>query len=136
MIRGEYRYDFGDEAGHTPLLKMYTLGHRKEMMPIKADGLRYHAAAPIVSALRHSGTLKAIAYPTDEKAVFEAARLFLQAEGWLIAPESSYAVRAGIDEALKAEKAGQEKAVCMNISGHGFLDLQAYRERISILQNA
>jgi tryptophan synthase beta chain len=132
LVKGEYRYDFGDVAEHTPLLKMYTLGHKTEMAPIKADGLRYHAAAPLISALRHDDIVKAVAYPANEKAIFEAARTFLQTEGWLIAPESSYAVRAGIDEALKAEKAGEEKVICMNISGHGFLDLQAYKEKLSI----
>lgn len=132
LVKGEYRYDFGDVAEHTPLLKMYTLGHKTELAPIKADGLRYHAAAPLMSALRNEGLLKAVAYPANEKAIFEAARTFLQTEGWLIAPESSYAVRAGIDEALKAEKAEEEKAICMNISGHGFLDLQAYKEKLQI----
>jgi tryptophan synthase beta chain len=132
LVKGEYRYDFGDVAEHTPLLKMYTLGHKTEMVPIKADGLRYHAAAPLISALRNSDIVKAVAYPANEKAIFEAARTFMQTEGWLIAPESSYAVRAGIDEALKSEKNGEEKAICMNISGHGFLDLEAYREKLSI----
>jgi tryptophan synthase beta chain len=132
LVKGEYRYDFGDVVGHTPLLKMFTLGHQVEMVPIRADGLRYHAAAPLVSALRYSGLIKAVAYPTDERAVFEAARSFLQTEGWLIAPESAYAVKAGIDEALKAEKAGNEKAILMNISGHGFLDLEAYRDKLDI----
>ncbi|MGQ9507526.1 MAG: TrpB-like pyridoxal phosphate-dependent enzyme [Candidatus Bathycorpusculaceae bacterium] len=132
LVKGEYRYDFGDVAEHTPLLKMYTLGHKTEMVPIKADGLRYHAAAPLISALRHHNIVKAVAYPADEKAIFQAARIFLQTEGWLAAPESSYAIRAGIDEALKAEKAGEEKVICMNISGHGFLDLQAYKEKLSI----
>ena len=132
LVRGEYRYDFGDVAEHTPLMMMYTLGHKSEMTPIKADGLRYHAAAPIISALRHEGIVNATAYPTDEKAVFEAAKLFLESEGWLIAPESSYAVRGGIDEALKAERTGLEKVICMNISGHGFLDIGAYREKLSI----
>jgi tryptophan synthase beta chain len=130
LVKGEYRYDFGDVAEHTPLLKMYTLGHKTDMVPIKADGLRYHAAAPLISALRHHNIMRAVAYPADEKAIFEAARIFLQTEGWLIAPESSYAVHAGIDEALKAEKAGQEKVICMNISGHGFLDLVAYKEKL------
>lgn len=132
LVEGEYRYDFGDVAEHTPLLKMYTLGHKTELAPIKADGLRYHAAAPLMSLLRNQNLLKAVAYPANEKAVFEAARTFLQTEGWLIAPESSYAVRAGIDEALKAEKAKEEKVICMNISGHGFLDLQAYKEKLQI----
>jgi tryptophan synthase beta chain len=132
LVKGEYKYDFGDVAGHTPLMKMYTLGHKTAMPPIKADGLRYHAAAPIISLLRKAGLMKAVAYPADEKAIFEAARIFLQAEGWLIAPESSYAVRAGIDEALKNEKAGQEKVICMNISGHGFLDIKAYEEKLEM----
>jgi len=132
LVKGEYRYDFGDLAEQTPLLKMFTLGHRAEMMPIRADGLRYHAAAPLVSALRASGLVKAVAYPIDEMAVFEAAKLFFQAEGWLIAPESAYAVRASVDEALKAEKVGEEKIICMNISGHGFLDIEAYRDKLGI----
>jgi len=132
LVKGEYRYDFGDVAEHTPLLKMFTLGHRTEMVPIRADGLRYHAAAPLVSALRNRNMVKAVAYPTDERVTFEAARIFLQSEGWLIAPESAYAVRASIDEALKAEKAGEEKIICMNISGHGFLDIEAYRDKLSI----
>jgi tryptophan synthase beta chain len=132
LVKGEYRYDFGDVAEHTPLLKMFTLGHKAEMVPIKADGLRYHAAAPLISALRHNNLIKAVAYPANEKAIFEAARTFLKTEGWLIAPESSYAVRAGINEALNAEKIGEEKVICMNISGHGFLDLQAYKEKLSI----
>jgi tryptophan synthase beta chain len=132
LVKGKYEYDFGDVAEHTPLLKMYTLGHKTDLQPIKADGLRYHAAAPLISALRHSGIVKAVAYPADEKAIFEAARTFLQCEGWLIAPESSYAVRAGIDEALKNEKTGKDKAVLMNISGHGFLDIPAYREKLGV----
>jgi len=133
LLRGRYEYDFGDVGEHTPLMKMYTLGHKKEMAPIKADGLRYHAAAPIISLLRHLGLVKTVAYPIDEKEIFEAARIFLQSEGWLIAPESSYAVRAAIDEALKNEKHGQEKVICMNISGHGFLDIPAYKEKILVL---
>lgn len=132
LVSGEYRYDFGDVAEHTPLLKMYTLGHKADMLPIKADGLRYHAAAPLMSALRHHKLLKAVSYPKDEKTIFEAARTFIQSEGWLIAPESAYAVRAGIDEALKAEKAKEEKVICMNISGHGFLDMEAYKQKLSI----
>jgi len=132
LVKGKYEYDFGDVAEHTPLLKMYTLGHKTDMEPIKADGLRYHAAAPLISALRHHGIVKAKAYPADEKAIFEAARTFLQCEGWLIAPESSYAVRATIDEALRNEKNGEEKAILMNISGHGFLDIPAYREKLGI----
>jgi tryptophan synthase beta chain len=131
LVKGEYRYDFGDTAGHTPLLMMYTLGHEKSMQPIRSDGLRYHAAAPIVSALRHDGIVKAVAYPSDEVAVFTAAKLFLESEGWLIAGESAHAVRAAIDEAKASESRGEEKCILVNISGHGFLDIDAYR---SILQ--
>jgi len=129
LVSGKYRYDFADVGEHTPLLKMYTLGHKTEMPPIKADGLRYHGAAPIVSLLRHHGLVKAKAYPIDETAIFEAAKIFLQCEGWLIAPESSYAVRAAIDEAVRNEKTGEEKVICINISGHGFLDIPAYLEK-------
>lgn len=132
LVSGEYRYDFGDVAEHTPLLKVYTLGHTSEMTPIRADGLRYHAAGPIISLLRKHNIVKAVAYPADERSVFEAARLFVQSEGWLPAPESSYALRAGIDEAMKAEKNGSAKTICMNISGHGWLDLDAYREKLQI----
>lgn len=132
LVSGEYKYDFADVGEHTPLLKMYTLGHKTEMPPIKADGLRYHAAAPIISLLRKHGIVNAVAYPANEKIIFEAAKTFLQSEGWLIAPESSYAVRAGIDKALENEKTGEEKVICMNISGHGFLDLPAYREKLNI----
>lgn len=132
LVKGEYKYDFGDVGEHTPLLKVYTLGHRTRMTPIRADGLRYHAAGPIISLLRKHNIVKAVAYPADEKSIFEAARMFVQTEGWLPAPESSYALRAGIDEALKAEKAGQEKTICMNISGHGWLDLAAYQEKLNI----
>lgn len=132
LIKGEYRYDFGDTAGHTPLMMMYTLGHATSMTPIKADGLRYHAAAPIISALHHKGYVRAVAYPSDEIAVFEAAKLFLEAEGWLIAGESAHAVRAAIDEAKKAESAGKSKCILVNISGHGFLDLDAYRSKITL----
>ena len=89
---------------------MYTLGHKTEMVPIKADGLRYHAAAPLVSALRHNNIVKAVAYPANAKAIFEAAKTFVQTEAWLIAPESSYAVRAGIDEALKSGKGRKRKS--------------------------
>lgn len=132
LLKGEYRYDFGDAAGHTPLLMMYTLGHETEMHPIRSDGLRYHAAAPIISALRHSGHVKAVAFPIDEVAVFTAARLFLESEGWLIAGESAHGVCAAIDEAKAAELRGEEKCILVNISGHGFLDIDAYRSILRI----
>ena len=132
LVKGEYRYDFGDTAGHTPLLKMYTLGHETAMTPIKSDGLRYHAAAPIISALKSKGLVRAVAYPSDEVAVFEAAKMFLETEGWLIAGESAHAVRAAIDEARRAESAREEKCILANISGHGFLDIDAYRSKVRL----
>ncbi len=132
LIKGKYEYDFGDAAELTPLLKMYTLGHKYEAKEIKGDGLRYHAAAPIISLLRHLGIVNAKYYPIDEKEIFEAAKLFLETEGWLVAAESAYAVKGCIDEALKAERNGKEKIILMNISGHGFLDLDAYKEKLQI----
>lgn len=132
LIKGEYRYDFGDTAGHTPLMMMYTLGHEAVMRPIRSDGLRYHAAAPIISALKHDGLIRAVAYPSDETAVFSAAKLFLESEGWLIAGESAHAVLAAIDEARAAESKGEEKCILVNISGHGFLDIDAYRSVLAL----
>lgn len=132
LVRGEYKYDFGDTAGHTPLMMMYTLGHDSVMTPIKSDGIRYHAAAPIISTLRNKGYVKAVALPSDEIDVFAAAAMFLETEGWLIAGESAHAVRAGIDEAKKAESSGEKKCILINISGHGFLDLDAYREKLNL----
>ncbi|HEX4920521.1 MAG TPA: TrpB-like pyridoxal phosphate-dependent enzyme [Candidatus Bathyarchaeia archaeon] len=131
LSKGEYRYDYGDHAEKTPLLKMYTLGHQSDMVPIKADGLRYHAAAPFISYLKHLGHVEAVAYPNDERAVFEAARTFVQVEGFLPAPESAYAIRAAIDQALECKRKNQEKVIAFNISGHGFLDLPAYQEKLS-----
>jgi len=126
LVDGEYKYDFCDHAEQTPLLKMFTLGHKHVGKPIFAEGLRYHAAAPIMSALRKHNLLEAVAYPSDEKIIFEAAKLFVKNEGFLPAPESTYAVRAGIDEALKAKRENRECVIAMNISGHGFLDMRFY----------
>lgn len=128
LTEGKYEYDFGDVAEHTPLLKMYTLGHKREMPPIRGDGLRYHAAAPILSLLRKEGFIEAKAYPIDEKHVFERARQFIQAEGFIPAPESAYSITAAVDEALEAKKRGTEPVIAFNISGHGFLDISAYEE--------
>ena len=132
LIKGEYRYDFADVAEHTPLLKMYSLGHTEGMKPLWSDGIRYHAAAPIISALRSKGLIRAVAYPADEKAVFEAAKLFLEAEGWLIAGESAHGVRAAIDEAKRTESKGERKSILVNISGHGFLDIDAYADVLKV----
>jgi tryptophan synthase beta chain len=132
LVKGTYEYDFADVAEHTPMLKMYTLGHKEGMKPIWSDGIRYHAAAPIISALRHEGIVKAVAYPADERVVFEGAKLFLETEGWLIAGESAHGVRAAIDEAKKAESRGREETILVNISGHGFLDIDAYADVLKV----
>ena len=131
-LQGEYKYDFADHAEKTPLLKMYTLGHQADMVPIKGDGLRYHGCSPIISLLRNKGYIDTIAYPADEKHVFENARLFIQTEGFLPAPESAYSVCCAIDEALKCKQTGEKKAIAFNISGHGFMDIPGYREVLGL----
>ena len=124
LTRGEYAYDFGDLAGVTPLLKMYTLGHGFVPPSIHAGGLRYHAMAPIVSELRHQGLIEARAY--HQLGCFEAAVRFARAEGIIPAPESSHAIKAAIDEAEAAKEAGEPRVILFNLSGHGHFDLGAY----------
>ncbi len=131
-LQGEYRYNFADYSGITPQLKMYTLGHQKDMPPIYGDGLRYHGCSPIVSLLRNKGYIDTIAYPTDEKYVFESAKIFLQQEGFLSAPESAYSIAAAIDEAKKCKESGDKKIILFNISGHGFMDMEGYRQVLQI----
>ena len=124
LTRGEYRYDFGDTAGTTPLLKMHTLGNDFRPAPIHAGGLRYHGMAPMVSHLYELGLLEAKAY--EQNACFDAAIQFTRSEGLIPAPESSHAIRAAIDEALDAREAGEERVILFNLSGHGFFDMAAY----------
>jgi len=131
-LQGEYRYNFADYAEFTPQLKMYTLGHQKEMPPIFGDGLRYHGCSPIISLLRDKGYIDTIAYPLDEKYVFEAAKLFLQLEGFLPAPESAYSIAAAIDEAKKSKEAGKTQTILFNISGHGFMDMEGYKQVLGL----
>jgi tryptophan synthase beta chain len=131
-LQGEYKYDFADYAEMTPLLKMYTLGHKIDMDPIKGDGLRYHGCSPILSLLRDHKLLDTVAYPKDEKHVFGRAKEFIQAEGFLPAPESAYSVACAIDEALKCRVSGEKKVIAFNVSGHGFLDIPGYREVLSL----
>jgi len=126
-LQGIYQYDFADYAEMTPMLKMYTLGHQTDMEPIKGDGLRYHGCSPILSLLRNEGYIETIAYPGDEKHVFENARIFMETEGWLPAPESAYSICAAMDEAVKCRESGEAKTIAFNISGHGFLDIPGYR---------
>ncbi len=124
LTQGEYRYDFGDTAGTTPLLKMHTLGNDFRPAPIHAGGLRYHGMAPMVSHLVDQGFVEAKAYP--QTACFEAAVQFARTEGLIPAPESSHAIRAAIDEALEAREAGEARVILFNLSGHGFFDMAAY----------
>lgn len=129
LTKGEFRYDYGDTAGLTPLLMMYTLGHDFIPPGIHAGGLRYHGDAPLISQLYHDGLIEAVAY--GQTAVFEAAILFAKTEGIIPAPESAHAIKAAIDEALKAKEEGKEKVILFNLSGIGFLDLSSYDEYLS-----
>ncbi len=124
LTEGEYRYDFGDTVGMTPLIKMYTLGHDFVPPPIHAGGLRYHGDAPIVCKLYDLGYISAAAYRQTE--VFEAAVTFARTEGIVPAPESAHAVKRAIDEAIKCRETGEEKVILFNLSGHGYFDLNAY----------
>jgi len=135
-LQGEYRYDFADHAEMTPLLKMCTLGHTAQMAPIKGDGLRYHGCSPILSLLRHLGYIDTVAYPADEKHVFKHALTFIRTEGFLPAPESAYSICCAIDEALKCKETGEPKVIAFNISGHGFMDIQGYREVLGFDQES
>jgi tryptophan synthase beta chain len=124
LTAGRFDYDFGDTAGLTPLLPMYTLGHEFVPPPIHAGGLRYHGDAPIISALVKAGRMEAVAYPQSK--VFEAGVQFARTQGSVPAPETTHAIRAAIDEALAAKERGEEKVILFSYSGHGLLDLSAY----------
>jgi len=129
LTKGQYRYDFGDVAGLTPLMKMYTLGHTFMPPGIHAGGLRYHAMAPMLCHLYAEGDIEARAYPQNP--CFEAATLFARTEGIVPAPESSHAIRGAIDEALEAKEEGRSRVILFNLSGHGFLDLSAYDDYLA-----
>ncbi len=124
LTKGKFTYDFGDVSGFTPLLKMFTLGHKFIPPKIHAGGLRYHGMSPIVSNLYSEGIIEAVNYHQLE--VFEAAQNFLITEGILPAPESAHAVKGAIEEAKKCKKNNERKTILFNLSGHGFLDLGAY----------
>jgi tryptophan synthase beta chain len=124
LTEGRFDYDFGDTAGMTPLLPMYTLGHDFMPPPIHAGGLRYHGDSPIISHLVRTGRMEALAYPQGK--VFEASKLFARVEGRLPAPECGHGIRAAIDEALAAKEEGSERVILFNYCGHGLLDLSAY----------
>jgi tryptophan synthase beta chain len=124
MTKGELRYDFGDTAEMTPLLKMYTLGHDFIPPRIHAGGLRYHGMSPAVSHLQKLGLIESRAYAQTK--VFKDAVLFARSEAIVPAPESAHAIAAVVDEAIKAREAGQKRVLLFNLSGHGLLDLSAF----------
>ena len=124
LTGGKREYDFGDEAGLTPLLLMHTLGHSFVPPPVHAGGLRYHGSAPLVSHVLHSGLIEAEAY--HQKEVFESAVKFAKCEGTIPAPESAHAIHSAMLHALKARKSGEKKVILFNLSGHGLFDMTAY----------
>jgi tryptophan synthase beta chain len=126
LTKGKFMYDFGDSAGMTPLLPMYTLGHNYMPDKIHAGGLRYHGAGAIVSQLLKDGFIEAKAKMQRE--CFEAAVLFARNEGILPAPESSYAIAGALDEARRADIEGVSKTILFNLSGHGHFDVSAYEK--------
>lgn len=129
LTKGELRYDFGDTAGTTPLMAMYTLGHDFVPPKIHSGGLRYHGMAPTISHARKLGLVEAAAY--EQTKVFEAAMMFARSEGLIPAPESSHAIRGAIDEAIKSREEGKKKVILFNLSGHGLLDLASYESYLS-----
>ena len=124
LTKGEFRLDYGDVAGYTPLLPMYTLGHDFQPTNIHAGGLRYHGAGSVISQLKHDGLVDAVDIPQLE--TFKAATMFARSEGIIPAPESSHAIAAAIREALKAKVEGKSKVILFNLSGHGLIDMTAY----------
>jgi tryptophan synthase beta chain len=129
LTKGRYVYDFGDTAGTTPMMKMYTLGHTFVPSGIHAGGLRYHGDSPIVSALVHEGLVEARAYAQNP--TFEAGVLFARTEGIIPAPEVTHAIKATVDLALEAREAGEERVILFNLCGHGHFDLSAYEQYLA-----
>jgi len=125
LTRGPYRYDFGDEAGMTPLMKMYTLGHGFIPPPVHAGGLRYHGMAPIICHLLNLGLVEARA--VEQLGTFQAGVDFARSEGIISAPEADHAIRATIDEAIKCRESGEAKTILLALSGHGHVDMAAYQ---------
>jgi tryptophan synthase beta chain len=124
LTRGVYRYDFGDTAGLTPLMPMYTLGHDFVPAPVHAGGLRYHGDAPMLCGLVRAGLIEARAFGQNE--VFAAAVRFARTEGIIPGPEPAHAIRAVIEEAEAAADSGEERVILFGLSGHGHFDLSAY----------
>ncbi len=129
ITKGQYAYDFGDVVGLTPLIKMHTLGHTFIPPSIHAGGLRYHGMAPIVSHLHKLGLIEARA--VHQTGVFDAAVMFARTEGIISAPETSHAIKIGIDEAVKCKETGEAKTILIAHSGHGHFDLSSYSRYLS-----
>ncbi|MBI2849640.1 MAG: TrpB-like pyridoxal phosphate-dependent enzyme [Chloroflexi bacterium] len=129
LTKGLYAYDFGDAAGMTPLLKMFTLGHGFMPPPVHAGGLRYHGMAPIICHLHKLGLVEAQAVP--QVATFAAGVQFARTEGYISAPETNHAIRVTIDEALKCKETGQSKVILLAHSGHGHFDMAAYESYLT-----
>ena len=129
LTRGQFRYDFGDEAGYTPLLPMFTLGHNFKPSNIHAGGLRYHGAGMIISQLIKDGYMHGVDIPQLE--TFESGMLFARTEGIIPAPESTHAIAAAIREAKKCKESGEEKVILFCLSGHGLIDMPSYEQYIN-----
>ncbi|KAF0202162.1 MAG: tryptophan synthase beta [Bacteroidetes bacterium] len=124
LTRGEFKYDFGDTIGLTPLLPMYTLGHDFMPSPIHAGGLRYHGAGVIVSQLLKDGLIEAVSQ--NQQRCFEAGMQFIKTEGIIPAPEATHAIATVIDEANRCREEGVTKNILFNLCGHGYFDMAAY----------
>jgi len=124
LTRGVYRYDYGDTAGLTPLMPMYTLGHDFVPPPVHAGGLRYHGDAPLLCGLVKAGAVEARAYRQNE--TFGAAVQFARTEGIIPAPEPAHAIRAVVEEAEAAREAGEARTILFGLCGHGNFDMAAY----------
>lgn len=129
LTKGVFQYDFGDEAGYTPMLPMFTLGHKFMPANIHAGGLRYHGAGVIVSQLLKDGLMEAVDIKQLDS--FEAGMLFAKSEGIIPAPESCHAIAAAVNEAKACIETGEEKVILFNLSGHGLIDMAAYDQYLS-----
>ena len=129
LTRGVFQYDFGDLAGLTPLLPMFTLGHNFMPANIHAGGLRYHGAGMIISQLLKDGLMEAVDIKQSES--FSTGLIFAKAEGIIPAPESCHAIAATVREALKCKETGEEKVILFNLSGHGLIDMSAYDQYLA-----
>jgi len=129
LTRGVFEYDFGDEAGYTPLMPMFTLGHNFSPAHIHAGGLRYHGAGTIVSQLMKDHLMEAV--DIEQLDSFKAGVIFAQTEGIVPAPESAHAIAATINEALRCKKEGTKKTILFNLSGHGLVDMAAYDQYLA-----